>query len=108
MSKSVIVEGKTTQEALERGLKELKARKDDVEIKVLDENKRSFYSILSPRVVKLEVTLKENVETKKQVEEKHEKAPRKYNENNDNRNTEYQRENQIGIADGKDVGRTEK
>ena len=39
MSKSVIVEGKTTQEALERGLKELKARKDDVEIKVLDEKK---------------------------------------------------------------------
>ena len=61
MSKSIIVEGKTSNEAIEKGLKELNVRKDDVEVKILEEeNKRSFYSILSPRVVKVELTIKEN------------------------------------------------
>lgn len=69
MPKSVIVEGKTTAEATEKGLKELGVTKDMVEIKVLEEgDKRSFYNILTPRVVKLELTLKEGV--KKEKEEK--------------------------------------
>jgi len=63
MSRSIIVEGKTTAEAIEKGLKELKATKNMVEIKTLEEEKkRSFYSILAPRVVKIEMTLKDNVE----------------------------------------------
>ena len=63
MPKSIIVEGKTTQEAIEKGLKELNATKNMVEYKTIeDEKKRSFYSILAPRVVKIEMTLKENVE----------------------------------------------
>lgn len=62
MPKSIIVEGKTTAEAIEKGLKELKATKNMVEIKTIEEEKkRSFYSILAPRVVKLEMTLKENI-----------------------------------------------
>ena len=63
MTKSIIAEGKTTAEAVENGLKELKVSKNMVDIKVLDEDKkRSFYSILSPRVVKVELTVKENAE----------------------------------------------
>ena len=63
MTKSVIAEGKTTAEAVEKGLKELNVSKDMVEIKVLEEDKkRSFYSILAPRVVKVELTVKEGVE----------------------------------------------
>jgi len=63
MSRSIIVEGKTTAEAIEKGLKELKATKNMVEKKTLEEEKkRSFYSILAPRVVKIEMTLKDNVE----------------------------------------------
>lgn len=59
MEKTIVVEGKTSTEAIEKGLKELNARKEDVEIKVLEnEEKRSFYSILDPRVVKVELTLK--------------------------------------------------
>ena len=66
MSKSIISEGKTTTEAIENGLKELKMRKDMVEIKVLEqEDKRSFFSILAPRVVKVELTVKEGVEMHK-------------------------------------------
>ena len=48
MSKSIIAEGKTTNEAIENGLKELKVSKKMVDIKVLEsEEKRSFFSILA-------------------------------------------------------------
>ena len=58
--KSIISEGRTTNEAIENGLKELKVSKSKVNIKVLeDHEKRSFFSILTPRVVKVELTLKE-------------------------------------------------
>ena len=44
MSKSIISEGKTTHEAIENGLKELKVSKDKVDIKVLEsENKRTIF-----------------------------------------------------------------
>ena len=61
MDKTIIAEGRTTNEAIENGLKQLRVSKDRVEIKVLEnEEKRSFFSILAPRVVKVELTLKEN------------------------------------------------
>lgn len=60
MPKTYIFEGNTTNAAIEHGLKELKVSKNQVDIKILDENKKSFFSILSPRVVKVEFTLKEN------------------------------------------------
>ena len=59
MSKTIIVEGKTTNEAIEKGLKQLKVNRDHVQIKVLEDEKRSFFSILTPRVVKIEITLKD-------------------------------------------------
>ena len=65
MEKSIIAEGKTTNEAIENGLKQLKVTKNMVDIKVLEnEEKRSFFSILTPRVVKVQLTLKD-------VEEEH-------------------------------------
>lgn len=60
MPDSKIFEGKTTNEAIEKGLKELKVSKNDVEINILkEETKRSFFDILAPRVVKVEMRLKE-------------------------------------------------
>ena len=60
MPKTIIAEGKTTTEAISNGLKELNVSKDKVDIKILEEHeKRSFFSILAPRVVKVELTLKE-------------------------------------------------
>ena len=57
---SVIAEGKTTAEAIENGLKQLNVSKDKGNIKVLENaEKRSFFSILAPRVVKVELTLKD-------------------------------------------------
>ena len=80
MSKSVIAEGKTTAEAVENGLKELKVSKNMVDIKVLEEDKkRSFYSILAPRVVKVELTVKDEIEPKE--EKQREKRPVIVNEN---------------------------
>lgn len=65
MDKCIISEGKTTNEAIEKGLKILNVSKNKVDIKVLEnEEKRSFFSILTPRVVKVQLTLKD-------VEEEH-------------------------------------
>lgn len=82
MEKTIIAEGKTTNEAIENGLKQLNVSKDRVDIKVLEnEDKRSFFSILAPRVVKVEMTLKEPknevIRPKKEIElskEEQEKA----------------------------------
>jgi len=59
MQESKIFEGKTTNEAIENGLKALGLRREDAEIKILEEEKRSFFSILAPRVVKVEIKAKE-------------------------------------------------
>ena len=74
MPDSRIFEGKTTNEAIEKGLKELKVSKNDVEIKVIkDEDKRSFFDILAPRVVKVEIKLKEKREEVKHEADKEKK-----------------------------------
>ena len=81
MGKTIVVEGKTSTEAIEKGLKELKVSKNMVDIKILEEEKRSFYSILSPRVVKVELTVKDNVPEKQEQKEIKEEKPKIKNEN---------------------------
>lgn len=76
MDKKIISQGKTTNEAIENGLKELKVSKDMVDVKVLEEEKRSFYNILAPRIVKVELTLKEE-----SMKDEKEKPQKKFNEN---------------------------
>ena len=81
MPKSIIAEGKTTTEAISNGLKMLNTSKDNVNIKILEENdKRSFFSILAPRVVKIEMSLKENRENEEE-NRKHIEKEVKINEN---------------------------
>ncbi|MCI8641726.1 MAG: KH domain-containing protein [Clostridia bacterium] len=68
MDKVIISEGKTTNEAIENGLKKLNVSKNMVDIKVLEnEEKRSFFSILAPRVVKVQLTVKEKTENTKKL-----------------------------------------
>lgn len=70
---SIIAEGKTSTEAIEKGLKELHCSKNDVEIKILeDENKKIFFSILEPRKVRVKLTLKHS-KTEDSPEKKEEK-----------------------------------
>lgn len=60
MEERYIYEGKTTSEAVEKGLHKLGLKKSEVEIIPLkNEEKRSFFSILEPRVVKVELKIKE-------------------------------------------------
>ena len=59
MAKSIISEGKTTAEAIEKGLKAINLPKELVEIKVIEENKKSFFDILAPKIVKVEIKEKE-------------------------------------------------
>lgn len=59
MAKCIISEGKTTSEAIEKGLKEIGLPKELVDIKVIEENKKSFFDILAPKVVKVELKEKE-------------------------------------------------
>ena len=82
MGKTYIFEGKTTTEAIEKGLKELKVSKNKVDIKVLEsEEKRSFFSILTPRVVKVEITLKDEKEVvQKEIKEQQESKKKEVSE----------------------------
>ena len=59
MAKTVISEGKTSTEAIEKGLKQIGLPKELVEIKILEENKKSFFDILAPKIVKVEIKEKE-------------------------------------------------
>ena len=70
MPKSIISEGKTSIEAIEKGLKELNVSKNQVEIRIIEEKKKSFFNILEPHVVKVEITLKEDA-TETTHKEKH-------------------------------------
>ncbi len=68
MLNSIIAEGRTTNEAIENGLKELNAKRDDVIINVIgNEEKRSFFSILEPTKIKVELKLKEPIKNKKEI-----------------------------------------
>lgn len=79
MDNVIVSEGKTTTEAIENGLKKLRVTRDKVEIKVLEnEDKRSFFSILTPRVVKVELKLKEDRKNQKQEVNKVVKEVKKY------------------------------
>lgn len=79
MSKTIISEGKTTNDAIEKGLKELGLTKNDVEINVIEaSDKRSFFDILAPRIVKVELKIKEN-NSKNPEEKKIEKRKEIYN-----------------------------
>ena len=78
MPKSVITEGRTSIEAIEKGLKELKASRNQVDVKILEEKKKSFFSIFDPHIVKVELILKEEkvdtpFEKKKKEDVKQEK-----------------------------------
>ena len=76
MPRTIISEGKTSTEAIEKGLKELRLTRNQVEIKILEEKKKSFFNILDPHIVKVEITEKEGIkETQERRPRKEEKRP---------------------------------
>ena len=79
---SHVFEGKTTNEAIEKGLKELNIKREQAEIKVLENNdKRSFFSILAPRVVKVEIRIKEDKNNDSNNKEEKSKEVEEINKN---------------------------
>ena len=88
-NKVYVFEGKTSTEAIEKGLNELKVSKNKVDIKILDsEDKRSFFSILTPRVVKVEMRLKDVQDEPKQEQKEHKAENKKVVRSEDVDNTE--------------------
>lgn len=82
MPRTIIVEGKTSTEAIEKGLKELKVSRNQVDVKILEEKKKSFFSILDPHVVKVELTIREDdvSEIKEKKQEKKDIKPEEIND----------------------------
>lgn len=67
MSETIIAEGKTTEEAILNGLKILNTTRENVDYKIIEEHNKRFFSILAPRVVKVEMTKKENKPIEKKL-----------------------------------------
>lgn len=80
MSEGRIFEGKTTNEAIENGLKELGIKREEADIKVLEnDDKRSFFSILTPRIVRVQITNQKEIRQEKAKRDKEESENIDYN-----------------------------
>ena len=58
--KSIEVEAKTTKEAITVALAKLKAKKEDVEIKILREEHKGLFGMEGAEPAKIKATLKKN------------------------------------------------
>jgi spoIIIJ-associated protein len=59
MSQSIEVSGKTSEQALQKALKELNARADEVDIEILSESQSGLLGIFGSKSVKIRVTHRE-------------------------------------------------
>ena len=57
-AKSIEVEGRTTKEAIDQALKQLRVTKDRVNIKILSEENRGLFGMHGNKLAKVKVTLK--------------------------------------------------
>lgn len=73
--------GKTYEEAVNDGLKKIGLSKKDVDIELLKEPKKTFFSILEPRQVRVKITEKEHIE---EIGQTKEHFPKSYSKPNDN------------------------
>ena len=55
---SIEIEAKTTKEAISIALKKLKAKKEDVEIKILREEHKGLFGMEGAELAKIKATLK--------------------------------------------------
>ncbi len=95
MDNVYVFEGKTSTEAIDKGLKELGVSKSKVNIKILEqEDKRSFFSILTPRVVKVEITLKDTDKEETKIVNK----PKDESNNNKKVEKEVRTEEELNAA----------
>lgn len=65
--KVIEMTGKTIEEAINHGLKELNTSKDKVEIKVIDEGSKGFLNFIGTRPAKIEIKLKKIMKKKLEI-----------------------------------------
>ena len=58
--KTIEVNGRTVDEALETALKELKVDKDKVTVEIVDEGSRGFLNLIGAKPARIKVTVKRN------------------------------------------------
>ncbi|NQT46101.1 MAG: Jag N-terminal domain-containing protein [Candidatus Omnitrophica bacterium] len=56
--KSIEVEGKTTKEAIKSALRKLGVAKDDVDVKILNEEQKGLFGMSGTHKAKVKVTVK--------------------------------------------------
>ena len=59
MAKSVETTGKTIEQALQKALKELEAKPEDVDIEILPETNKGLFGIFGPKTVSIRVSIRE-------------------------------------------------
>ncbi|MFH1754710.1 MAG: RNA-binding cell elongation regulator Jag/EloR [Candidatus Latescibacterota bacterium] len=59
MAKSVETSGKTIEQALQKALKELSAKPEEVDIEILPESNKGLFGIFGPKTVSIRVALRE-------------------------------------------------
>jgi spoIIIJ-associated protein len=59
MAKSVESTGKTIEQALQKALKELEAKPEDVDIEILPESNKGLFGIFGPKTVSIRVSIRE-------------------------------------------------
>ncbi len=57
--KEIEIEGKTVQEAIKKGLKEIGLSKDDVDVKILSEGKTGLFGLMGASPAKIKITPKD-------------------------------------------------
>lgn len=60
--KKMIATGRTIQEAIDQGLKELNADRDDVDINVIDVPSKGLFGFIGAKLAKVEVIIKDNAD----------------------------------------------
>ena len=58
----MIATGRTIQEAIDRGLKELNADRDDVDINVVDVPSKGLFGFIGAKLAKVEIIIKDNAD----------------------------------------------
>ena len=56
--KSIEIEGKTTKEAIKAALRKLGVKKDDVDVKILNEEQKGLFGMPGTHKAKVKVTVK--------------------------------------------------
>ena len=76
MQKELEISGKNIEDAIEKGLQELNCKKEDVEIKVLDEGTKGLFGLMGAKPARVLLTIKDKSQVKELKKIKKEESKR--------------------------------